>query len=536
MNRADLARQELAQRHLAQTHILPFAKRFYPNYMAGWAHKVLAARLEKFLQDVVDKKSPRLMIFMPPQTGKSMLTSDVFPSWALGKYPHLRFILTSYSISLPIKFSRYVRERYRSPAFQSVFPEAKIHPEIQAAEHWETTEGGGFRAVGVGGSITGHGAEVIVVDDPFKDWDEANSEVIRETVHNWYPTTLRTRLQPGGGIININTRWHFDDLSGRQLRMDKENREAGLEEDELENWEILSLPALAKHDEYVTRSYHITPDPEPGSLLVRKEGEALHPERHTRKEWLRRKAGSTAQQFSALYQQDPVPDSGDLFTKDDFVYYTEVPEMHHYPVYFAWDLAIGEKKKNDWTVGFAGILVPRGELNHLYILDMFRKRVRDIPMYQAIVQMYLKYKSNAAKIGIEYGQLFLAVEKAVLREFRKHNITPGWDRNLKPVQDKVVRSQPARAWMQHHRVHFPRNADWVDTARTELLQFDAGVHDDIVDALSWLVRMVNDVPKLQSATERSARDAWGNKTTQQRINDYARQQKAQGTGRGFMTA
>lgn len=536
MRRADLAQIELAQRNLAQAKILPFAKRFYPDYMAGWAHKVIAARLEMFLQQVINKESPRLMIFMPPQTGKSMLISNIFPSWALGKYPHLRFILTSYSISLPLKFSRPVRERYRSAEFRAVFPEANIHPEIQAAEHWETTKGGNFRAVGVGGSATGHSAEIIIVDDPFKDWEDANSETIRETVHNWYPTVLRTRLQAGGGIININTRWHFDDLSGRLLRQDKENRALGVPEDELENWDVLSFSALAKHDQYVTSDYRLLDYSHKDSVLVRREGEALFPKMHSRKEWLRRKAGSTTQQFSALYQQDPVPDSGDLFTKDDFVYYNDVPEMHHYPVYFAWDLAIGEKKKNDWTVGFAGLIVPKDGMNHLYLLDMFRKRVRDIPMYDAIVNMYLKYRNNAAKIGIEYGQLFLAIEKAVLRRFAKKNISPSWDRSLKPVSDKVVRSQQARAWMQHHRVHWPRNAEWVDTARTELLQFDAGVHDDIVDALSWLVRMVDHLPVIQSVSEKASRDAWNNKTTEQRLRDYMAQQGTSTSGRGYMTA
>ena len=534
-DRRHIAHRELAQRQLAQSRILPFATRFYPDYLAGWAHKVIAQNLEQFLQDVIDKKSPRLMIFLPPQTGKSMLASDIFPSWALGKYPHLRFILTSYSISLPQRFSRYVRERVKTRAYQQLFPDTKLHPEIQSAEHWETTKHGGFKAVGVGGSITGHGAEIIIVDDPFKDYEESQSETIREMVHNWYPTTLRTRLQPGGGIININTRWHDDDLSGRLLRRDKENREEGVPEHRLENWKVLSLPALAENDEYVERDFTVVDTPSPTSLWVRRPGDALHPERHDEDEWNRRKIGATAQQWSALYQQNPVPDSGDFFTKDDFVFYSSLPNLHDYPVYFAWDLAVGEKRTNDWTVGLAAALIPHDGINTLYILDMFRKRVRDKELYEAVVNMYLKYKRNASKIGLEYGQLFLAVERPILEEFRKHNISPVWDRELKPVQDKRVRATPARGWMQHHRIRFPKHAPWVETAMSEMLRFDAGVNDDIVDALAWMVRMVKDAGLVRKYDPRKrSGSGFDNRTVEERVKDYLRQQP--GTNTGFMSA
>ena len=535
MDRHALAQREMAQRDLARNRLLPFAQRSYPGYQAGWAHKLIAANLEQFLQDVVDKKSPRLMIFMPPQTGKSMLVSDIFPSWALGKYPLLRFILTSYSISLPQRFSRYVRERVKTKAYQHLFPDTRIHPEIQSAEHWETTQHGGFKAVGVGGSITGHGAEIIIVDDPFKDYEEAYSETIRETVHNWYPTTLRTRLQPGGGIININTRWHDDDLSGRLLRLDEENRKNGTPEHQLENWKVLSLPALATDSEYIDENFNLVSEPSRTTIYVRRPGEALHPERHDVDEWTRRKIGATSQQWSALYQQNPVPDTGEFFKKEDFTFYENAPMLHDYPVYFAWDLAVGEKRTNDWTVGLCGVVIPQDGLNTLYLLDMFRQRVRDKELYEAVVNMYLKYKRNASKIGLEYGQLFLAVERPILQAFRERDITPVWDRELKPVQDKRVRATPARGWMQHHRIKFPRHAPWTETAMNEMLRFDAGVNDDIVDALAWLVRMVERVPLVSKYDPRKhSKTGWDEKTTEKRVRDYVRQQA--GANKGFMSA
>lgn len=467
-------------------------------------------------------------------THNSMLTSDIFPSWAIGRYPHLRFILTSYSVSLPIRFSRYVRERVKSEAFAPLFPDTRLHPEIQAAEHWETTQGGGFRAVGVGGSITGHGAEVIVVDDPFKDFEEAYSETIRETVHNWYPTTLRTRLQPGGGIININTRWHFDDLSGWLLRKDKENREDGVPESQLENWRILNLPALAKHDEYVTTDFRVVEEPEPGSVLVRREGEPLHPERHSADEWKRRKAGATAQQWSALYQQDPVPDSGEFFKSEDFMYYDNPPPLHSYPVLFAWDLAVGQKKHNDWTVGVAGVVIPSGNTNTLKILDMFRGRVRDKELMEAIVSMYQKYQKNAYGLGIEYGQLYLSIENQLKQAFMDKNISPVLDDTLRPVTDKRVRATPLRGWMQNHKVYFPKHQPWTEKAREEMLRFDAGLHDDIVDALAWLVRMAE---KLPLVPERGYEKHRGEKSVQDRIADaYRAQRLGSGSSTGYLAA
>lgn len=530
ISRKDAAQQEMARRLMARHHLIPYIMRFYPSYKAGWAHKVIAGRLEQFLDDVINKRSPRLMIWMPPQTGKSMMVSDYFPSWALGQYPELRFILSSYSSSLPIRFSRYVRERLKSQRHRTVFPESTIHKEIQSAEHWETTAGGAFRAVGVGGSVTGHSAEILLIDDPFKDFEEANSETIREIVHNWYPTTLRTRLQSGGGIININTRWHDDDLSGRQLRLDEENRKAGLPEEILENWDILSLPALAEEDEYVDSDFHLYHEPGPGRVRVRKVGEALHPERHTATEWLTRKAGATSQQWSALYQQKPVPDSGDFFAKEDFAYYNSPPALHDYPVYFAWDLAVGEKARNDYSVGLAGVLIPKGGVNTLYILEMFRKRVRDKSLVEAIVTMYMKYRYNAAELGIEYGQLFLAIERLLQEAFERQKVAPVMNKNLRPIQDKRLRATPAAGWMQNHRIYWPRHAPWLSTAEAELLRFDAGVHDDIVDSLAWLVRMVKDKPLVRPPAMSRRRD----KTVEQLIEEYSRGQMDRDTG--FMSA
>jgi hypothetical protein len=161
------ARAELALRFLTRKRLLPFVERFNPDYQAGWVHKDICQRLEDFSKDVAEKKSPRLMLFMPPRHGKSTLASVAFPAWHLGRNPEHEFISCSYSGSLAMAFSRKVRGLSREDGFKSAF-KTRLDPQSQSAEAWLTTSGGGFVAAGVGGGITGKGAHILVIDDPVK--------------------------------------------------------------------------------------------------------------------------------------------------------------------------------------------------------------------------------------------------------------------------------------------------------------------------------------------------------------------------------
>ena len=522
----------MAQREMARRHIIPFIMRFKRNYEVGWVHKVFAAKVEKFYHDVMAGKQPRLMVFVPPRHGKSEIISRSFPAWALGQNPELEIIMASHTLELPKEFSKVNRERMMDEAYHSLFPETRLDPNSTNAEYWKTTRKGSVKAAGVGGGLSGFGGDIFIIDDPIKDFEDAQSETIRKTVKNWYTTVADNRLSPESGVIVVQTRWHDDDLAGWRLRIAEELKAEGVLDDEIEDWDVVSFPAISECDEYLDTEYDIYHEPGPGRILIRRENEALHPARYNYKKLMRKKRAMPSQQWSALFQQKPVPDSGEFFTKDDFVFYDSVPVLHQYPVYFAWDLAVGEKKTNDWTVGLCGVVIPQDGVNTLWILDMFRKRVRDLELYAAVVNMYLKYKQNAARIGMEYGQLFLSVERPILAEFRKRGITPSWDRDLRPVNDKRVRATPARGWMQHHRIKWPRHTNWMSTVESELLRFDAGVNDDIVDALAWLVRMVEKIPVVEHHTKHRRP---GFKTTQELINDHYRQQQ-QGDGPGFMSA
>ena len=527
------AQKESAERELCRRHLIPFICRFKPAYQVGWVHKVFAAKLEQFFYDVEAGKEPRLIVQVPPRHGKSEIISRKFPAWVLGKRPDFEIIMSSYSVDLPTEFSKENRDIMNDDRYKVLFPESRLHPDTTSAQRWKTTKGGGVKCAGVGGGIGGFGAHIFIIDDPLKDHEDAQSLTIRNTVTNWYTSTAENRLAPGGGVIIVMTRWHDGDLAGARLSLAKALREEGIAKDEIEQWDVVSFPAISESDEYLTPDLRLVDTPEKGSIHVRKPDEALHPARYPLRVLKRKRAGMPSQQWSALFQQKPVPDSGEFFRKEDFIFYDQRPQLHQYPVLFAWDLAIGEKKGNDYTAGFAGVVVPTGGINHLYLLDHFHGRVRDVEQITAMVNMYLSFKNNAGSVGLEYGQIFLAIERRLLALFKKHNITPALDRELKPVRDKRVRATPARGWMQHHRIHFPKHQPWVTSVMEEMLRFDAGVHDDNVDALAWLVRMAEKMPLVKTQREMMNR----RKSVAGKIEDAYRKQQLDGmSSTGFMTS
>ncbi len=288
--KADAVKAEVAGREMSRRFLLPFIQRFNPEYRAGWFHKDLTRRLEKFSQDVADGLSPRLMIEVPPRHGKSVTTTVNFPPWHLGHHPNHEFIICSYASQLAMTFSRGVREIIRDEAYQSLFPRTELKADTTSAEHWRTTKGGGLLAAGVGGPMTGNGAHILVIDDPVKNAQEAESETIREGHEQWYNSTAYTRLAPGGGVLFIMTRWHHDDLAGRLL---KKMAEGG------DQWEVVSYPAVAMEDE-----------------PYRRKGEALHPERYDEIALNRIQKAVGERTWWSLYQQQPTPDEGSYFMRD----------------------------------------------------------------------------------------------------------------------------------------------------------------------------------------------------------------------------
>ena len=478
--------QELAQRELCRRRLLPFVERFRPKYMAGWVHRDVCRRIENFVRQVEEGKSPRLLLLCPPRSGKSELSSRHTPAWVLGKHPDWEIIAASHTSSLAMSFSRYIRDLMRDPAYRAVFPEAILDPRSQSVENWNMLKGGGYLAAGVGTGITGRGAHVLILDDLVKDMEAAGSETIRENTWEWYMSTAYTRLAPGGGVLGLMTWWHEDDWAGRiQQTMLEEGGE---------RFEIVKYPAINDYgDEYILTDDSVVqippeqPVPE-GAKLTRRRGTAIHPDRYTTEDMLRIKhnlvIGGQKKVWDALYQQNPLPDEGNFFEKGFFNYYSTAPRRGDLQVYQAWDFAISEDADSDYTVGAC---IGQDSRDSLYLLDLKRFRMRDGGY---IVDEILDFANqwNADLLGFEDGQIWRAIEFQFKKRCEERRQYPAFEL-LKPLTDKMVRASPLRGRMQLMKVFFDRDAPYFTDMQKELLHFPQGKHDDIVDALAWAVRL-----------------------------------------------
>jgi predicted phage terminase large subunit-like protein len=461
--KVNLAKRELAARLLAQRHLAAFTVRMHKGYHAGWAHLDICRRLDKFSQDVVEGKSPRLMLQMPPRFGKSLLASILFPAQHLGNHPHHEIIATSYSGALAMVFSRKVRGLLRDPQYHALFPKTELDPDNQNAEGWMTTKGGGYVPAGVGGAITGKGAHILIVDDPIKNAEDASSTLVKDSIWEWYTSTAYTRLAPGGGVLIIQTRWAEDDLSGRL--------EALSENGEGDTFEIVRYPAIAEEDE-----------------VFRRQGDALHPERYDLDALRKIEKAVGPSVWQALYQQNPIPDTGSYFTKDMFRWYTGAAPGR-LAVYCAWDLAIGKGDRNDFT---AGVVIGLDEDDNMWVLDVRHGRWDSFEIVEQMLDVQRTWHPEIH--GIEKSQVSMAIGPYLEQRMYEEKAYEMVVRDLPPGRrDKELRARAIQGRMRQGRVQFPKDKPWTDKLYSELLKFPAGAHDDLVDALAWVGLMLQEM-------------------------------------------
>ena len=507
--------RELLERALAKKSLIEFIKRFNPNYKAGWVHEDICRRLAKFMKAIEAGLSPRLMLFMPPRHGKSMIASHHFPAWMLGYNPDMEIIAASYGSSLPMSFSRKVRGLLRENRYKVLFPETILDRMNENVEGWKTTRGGGYIPAGVGGGITGKGAHCFIVDDPVKDAEEADSETIRQSTWDWWGSTAYTRLDPAGGILVIQTRWHDDDLSGRMIMQMKEElkeaeelKQMWFDNDvpaneidqrytqalkEIDHWEIINYPATALSDEYLNLDGTVTEAPKTEkSKFLRLKNEALHTERFDYTRLMKIKRVLQPRHWSALYQQNPIPEEGMYFTKGMFRF-MQTPTFATMPIVITWDLAIGLKQQNDYTVGIVGAL---DQYDQIHVLEMVRGKWDTHGIAENILSLYLKYTmmtTGNVQVGIESGSIQMSIMPHLnkLMDDAKAWISLVSEDEMRPINDKLARARPLQGRMQQGRVIFPplQNNPWVEDVMHELLRFPGGVYDDIVDTLAWMARV-----------------------------------------------
>lgn len=425
-------------------------------------------------------------------THNSELASIRFPAWHLGHNPRHEIINVGYNLDLPIKFSRKVREVVRDAHYQAMFPDTRLDQDSQSAESWNTTKGGGFTAAGVGGGITGKGAHILIIDDPLKNMEEADSIDRRDLLDEWYQSTAYTRLAPGGGVLYIETFWNDDDLAGRlQQRMAKANG--------ADQFDIVKYPALSEHWEYrneetriITRSPTELPSEvvsEGGLKLLRPIDTCLHESRYPTDALKRIRSNMDSPRiWSALYQQNPVPDEGMYFRKEFFRYQRTMPAATGHQLVTAWDFAIGEKQQNDWTVG---VTLLQDSNDTLYVMDVVRFKGDAMQIVENILDTAKKWGSGMAgdyRLGVEDGQIWRAIEPLLKKRMSERKEFWSYE-PLKPLTDKLSRARPLQGRMQQGRVVFPDEASWLKDTQTEMLRFPAGAHDDVVDAMAWGVRL-----------------------------------------------
>lgn len=381
---------------------------------------------------------------MPPRHGKTEMTTIRYPVWRLERDPTLRVIIGAYNQTLAERFSRRARRIAQE--------RLTLSDERHAAEEWETVQGGGVRAVGVGAGITGMGGQIIIIDDPVKSREEANSEAYRERCWNWYTDDLYTRLEPGGAIVLIQTRWHEDDLAGRILASEDGPQ-----------WTVLNLPALAEAN-----------DP-----LGRVVGEALCPERYDVEALahIRRVLGNS---FYALYQQRPQPPEGGMFKRAWFKIHSAAPIAHYYESFVRyWDKA-GTSDGGAYT---AGVLIGRHTDGDFWVLDIVRGQWAAAEREKMILQTaHLDMAKWGAKVEQwveqEPGSGGKESAEATLRNlagFRAYS-----DR---VTGDKVLRAEPYAAQAEAGNVNVLRAA-WTPGYLAELGGFPTGTYKDQVDASS----------------------------------------------------
>lgn len=331
--------------HAAKNHLLNYCETINPSYDSQWFHEKIADVLEDAYRCIVEKKKKRIILSVPPRHGKTKLASVDFPSWVLGKRPETKFIVSTYGADLAEKNGLETRDIIASDPYKMIFGNTLLKQDMKARANWQVESKnekgvinpvkGQYYAVGVGGAVTGYGAECIIVDDPHKDRAEAESAVARQTVWDYWRSTLRSRLEGHGVVIIIMQRWREDDLVGLLLEQDKKLKEAG---EEAEDWELISLPAIADEDEYYN------------GQLMRKEGEALWPSKFP----LSVLEGIKMQSlyfWASQYQQNPILAETAEFKKEMFQYYTEEEIKYKNLRYYTLvDPAISQKKSADNAV------------------------------------------------------------------------------------------------------------------------------------------------------------------------------------------
>lgn len=425
--------------------LLSFTKRMFPTYTEAEHHRTTANALEALARGETD----RLIVIYPPRHGKSTLASEHFPPWYLGNHPDERIIACSHTQTLADTFSRRARAKMADPRWP--FPDVKVARDLGNVRNWDI-EGkrGGYVSAGVGAGITGMGANVLLIDDPVKSAAEADSQTYRDSTWEWFTGTAATRLEPGGRIIVIGTRWHDDDLIGRLLT-------AG-------GWESLHLPALNE------------------------QGEALWPSRFDVAALERIKTEIGTRNFQSQYQGDPVPAEGGTFKRQWWRRYRVLPERLT-RIELCLDSAFKEGAASDYSA--IGAWGDDGSGSY-YLLNVWRARVAFPELIRLAHDAHswarTRFPATNVPLVIEDKASGQSAIQVLSRPYHTGDgvlpALPVIPYAIPAGASKVARAEGVTSLVEGGRAFIPEQAMWLDDWLTEHERFPFGTHDDQVDTTS----------------------------------------------------
>jgi len=433
----------------AREEFLPFVKRVWPSFIHGKHHEIMANAFER----VAKGELKRLIINMPPRHTKSEFASYLFPAWFLGRYPEKKVIQTAHTAELAVGFGRKVRNLIGQDDFQEVFPGITLSSDSKAAGRWNTNKRGDYFAIGVGGAVTGKGADILIIDDPHSEQEAAigahNPEVY-DKVYEWYTSGPRQRLQPGGAIILVMTRWSQRDLTG-QIIKNSTTREGSNE------WEVIELPAIMP------------------------SGNPLWPEFWKLDELEALKAELPISKWSAQYQQDPTSEEGALIKREWWREWEHTSPPPCEAVIQSWDTAFLKTQRADYSACTTWGIFYHPDDNgasrpNLILLDAFKDKLEFPELKKAAYQMYYDWEPEQMIVEAK------AAGSPLIFELRAMGI-PVTEFTPSRGQDKIARVNAVTDLFASGIIWVPPTR-WAEELVEEAAAFPAGEHDDLVDSMT----------------------------------------------------
>ena len=440
--------EKLQNKELAQVRFMAFVKKVWPVFIEGRHHKDMAAAFE----EVANGTCKRLIINMPPRHTKSEFASYLLPAWFLGKFPQKKVIQTSHTAELAVGFGRKVRNLVDSDIYKSIFPGVGLQADSKAAGRWATNKGGDYFAIGVGGAVTGKGADILIIDDPHSEQEatlaESNPEVYDKT-YEWYTSGPRQRLQPGGSIIIVMTRWSKKDLTAQVVKAAQQR--SG------EEWEVIQFPAILD------------------------DGLPLWPGFWSLEELTALKQELPSAKWQAQYMQSPTSDVSAIIKREWWqIWEHDDPPQCEFMIQ-SWDTAFLKTQRSDYcactTWGVFYQANSRGlEVPNIILLNAFKERMEFPELKQKAMEHYKEWEPDALIVEAK------ASGAPLVFELRAMGI-PVQEYVPSKGSDKIARLNAVADIFASGRVWVP-NTHWADELVEETASFPSGEHDDLVDSMT----------------------------------------------------